>query len=185
MLILVISTVFNKEWKQGEGPSLMQRLKKTHRAAVVVLVIIGLSASIWGVTALLSDDEVDDELLFDRFWITSVPERDTDFTHDLFVSRDYELGLFARFSNYRLEEELFEWERNGDQLRLRFPQEDRRASSSWQISRCDELPNFDLCLDLDENPWGGPRRYYGTSDDGDEEEGTALLNRLRTPRHPR
>ena len=53
---------------------------------------------------------------------------------------------------------------------MHFPQSDKNREVNFRISQCDDLPPFDLCLDLSENPWGGPRRYYGLADPDQEQE---------------
>ncbi len=37
------------------------------------------------------------------------------------------------------------------------------------MTQCTDLHPFDLCLDMKENPWGGPTRYYGMRDESDSD----------------
>ena len=118
----------------------------------------------------------DPGLLVDRVWVDSKPEKYTDFVHAaLFI--DYApMGVFQKASAYRAELELFEYKRSGNKVKLRFPQTDKSRGFSYEISACDDLPPFDLCLRLSKNPWGGPRRYYGLRDPDQE---SSLLGAVR------
>lgn len=114
----------------------------------------------------------DPELIFGRAWMTPAPERETDWMHGFVVLREQRLGAFYRASYWRVEQELFEFDRDDGErvLRLRFPQDDRRATVRYDVRECDDMPPFELCLELDNNPWGGPRRYYAYRDGDDEDE---------------
>ncbi len=42
---------------------------------------------------------------------------------------------------------------------------DRQAKGlRAEVTECDDLPPFDLCLTMNKKPWGGPKKYYSTSD---------------------
>lgn len=111
----------------------------------------------------------DPSLVLDRLWLDSKPERYTDYTHLFFVISAAPFGVFQQSSAYRSVAELTEYKRKGDRLLMHFPQTDKKHEVSFRISQCDELPPFDLCLDLSQNPWGGPRRYYGLADPDQEQ----------------
>ena len=112
----------------------------------------------------------DPSLVLDRLWLDSKPEKYTDYTHIFFVISAAPFGIFQQSSAYRSVAELTEYKRKGDRLFMHFPQSDKNREVTFRISQCDELPPFDLCLDLSENPWGGPRRYYGLADPDQEQE---------------
>lgn len=112
----------------------------------------------------------DPSLVLDRLWLDSKPEKYTDYTHIFFVISAAPFGIFQQSSAYRSVAELTEYKRKGDRLFMHFPQTDKSREVTFRISQCDELPPFDLCLDLSENPWGGPRRYYGLADPDQEQE---------------
>jgi len=141
------------------------------RTWLILLLILVLAAVAWwwfhrgaaterraGVT------REDPRLLLDRVWIDSKPERHTDYVQAMLMLSDAPIGAFQKASAYHAEIELFEHHRDGAQVKLHFPQSDRTGRFSYQVSRCDELPPFDLCLTLSDNPWKGPRRYYGLSE---------------------
>jgi hypothetical protein len=103
----------------------------------------------------------DPSLVLDRLWLDSKPEKYTDYTQYFFILSAAPIGIFQQSSAYK---------RKGDQLLMHFPQTDKNREVSYRIRRCDDLPPFDLCLDLSDNPWGGPRRYYGLADPDQEQE---------------
>jgi hypothetical protein len=103
----------------------------------------------------------DPSLIFGRPWLEAKPSHGRDFVHAMFVAPQAPVGVFQRASAYEARLELFRFERQGSTMRLRFPQTGRAAELSYKITACDELPPFDLCLDVSKNPWDGPRRYYG------------------------
>lgn len=109
-------------------------------------------------------------LLLDRVWIDSEPTSYTDYIHAMIVLSDVPLGVFQKASAYQLSLEIFEFHREGSKVALRFPQTDKNKKFSFKITACNELPPYDLCLDLNKNPWGGPTRYYGVRDAGSEAE---------------
>lgn len=119
-------------------------------------------------------------LLYDRVWVDSLPEKHTDYMHAMLVLRDAPVGVFQKASSYHAILEVFEHQKKGKRLRVFFPQTRTQKGMKFRIHECDELPPFDLCLDLEKNPWGGPKRYYSTSDADDELEaiGSAMRTRL-------
>ena len=158
------------------------RKKARKRRWVIALVAVALlGAFFYGAGALFFGSSDDDpELIFDRTWLTPVPEGDREFLHAMIVIRAYDMGLFYKASRYRVEEELFELDHDARTLKMRFPQTGRRATVRYTVSACDDMPPFELCLDLNRNPWGGPRRYYAFRDDEDAEDhgfGPFLLHR--------
>jgi hypothetical protein len=118
----------------------------------------------------------DPSLLFDRLWIDSKPEKYTDYAQVMITVSAAPFGIFQKASAYRATTELYEYSRKDHKLTVLFPQSGKRRSIKYQIRACNELPPFDLCLDLSENPWGGPRRYYGLADPDQEAE---LLGDIR------
>ena len=110
----------------------------------------------------------DPSLVLDRLWMDSKPEKYTDYTQYFFVISAAPIGVFQQSSAYRTVAELIEYKRKGDRLLMHFPQSDKSREVAYRIRHCDDLPPFDLCLDLSENPWGGPRRYYGLADPDQE-----------------
>ena len=81
------------------------------------------------------------------------------------VLADAPYGVFQRGSSYRINLEVFEFLRDANELQVRFPQTGKKATLRYRTTRCSDHPPFDLCLEIDQNPWQGPRRYYGFRDE--------------------
>jgi hypothetical protein len=159
----------------------MSRTRRSGRFALVALLVIAVAGA-WYVRRHRShrsdarDGKAgaarneDPSLVLDRLWLDSKPEKYTDYTHLFFVISAAPFGVFQQASAYRSVAELAEYKRKGDRLLMHFPQTDKSREITFRISQCDDLPPFDLCLDLSENPWGGPKRYYGLADPDQEQE---------------
>jgi len=124
----------------------------------------------------------DPSLLINRVWFESKPQQPTDYTHAAYLLPQPKIGLFQRASNYDFHFERFDYDRSGASLKVTFPQTGKKAEVSFTVTACSTLPPFDLCLDLSENPWGGPKRYYGMREqDEDESSRQAMQAQLRAP----
>lgn len=132
--------------------------------------------------ALCSCDSPPDEdpaLLTGRLWAEGKPQKKTDYVHGAIFLPRRKIGAFHRSSAYDVHFERVDYKINGKTLALTFPQTGKTAEVSFSIKACDSLPPFDLCLDLGENPWGGPKRYYGKrARKADEGAGSALEAQL-------
>ena len=115
-------------------------------------------------------DRGEPDLLTDRVWIEAMPAAPEQEVHALLVLPDAPLGVFVHGSAYRSRLEVFETREDGDHLDLRFPQDDRKAELIYRAIACDDQPPFDICLDLESNPWGGPRRYRSFRDNASAPE---------------
>jgi hypothetical protein len=111
----------------------------------------------------------DPSLLFNRIWMESKPENPTDYVHGAYFLSRPQLGIFQRYSAYDFHFERFDYKREGAKTTLLFPQTNRAAELTIHITKCSAPAPFDLCLDVGENPWGGPKRYYGMTAQEDEE----------------
>ena len=118
----------------------------------------------------------DPALLLDRVWVDSKPEKYTDYTNAMLVVSGAPIGVFQKASAYQATIELFEYRRHDASLAVHFPQSGKKRQTRYRIRECKDLAPFDLCLDLAENPWGGPRRYYAMKD---QEAERARLGGLR------
>lgn len=116
----------------------------------------------------------DPELLTGRLWSERKPANAKDRVHQLMVLKRPARGLFSRSSAYELHLELFGYEREGNKLRLVFPQSDRKADLTYDIQHCD-VEDFDLCLTLSKNPWPGPKKYYGVEKKSDADESVSAV----------
>jgi hypothetical protein len=137
-------------------------------AVILLLVLIYFGWKWWSGSD--ADDArasrgADPSMLLDRIWIDGIPEGYTDYMNVFVALGEQPIGVFQKASSYRLEAELFQFRREGGKMAVIFPQTSTKKSFSYKISYCDDLPPFDLCLDIDKNPWGGPRRYYGDSEE--------------------
>ncbi|NUO50204.1 MAG: hypothetical protein HOV80_15225 [Polyangiaceae bacterium] len=122
-------------------------------------------------TALSCGSEADAEdpsLIQGRMWVEKVPANATDRVQGIVLVPVVGRGAFSNSSRYELHVEIFEYDRDGTKLKLRFPQSDKKAEVSYSIKKCKE-GQFNLCLDLDKNPWGGPKRYYAKRGGSDGE----------------
>jgi hypothetical protein len=122
----------------------------------------------------------DPALVLDRVWLDSRPTVPTDYAQAAYLVPDPSVGLFQRASAYEMRAELFEYRRDGRTLALTFPQTGKTARVSFTVTACRTLPPFDLCLDLSENPWGGPKRYFGMRSQ-DEDDATLRGMKARLP----
>lgn len=144
-------------------------MKKTRRWLLLPLtaVIAYLGFRALGGTSDTARDEPPG-LFFGRLWMEKVPEKPTDYIQGAYAISTPAMGMFQRASAYDYHLELFRHDQTGNKLELSFPQSDKTAKLTFTIKGCDELPPFDLCLTLSENPWGGPKKYYGFRDSEDE-----------------
>ena len=145
--------------------------KKTRAAAWAALGLLAIGA--WRLAAAPSAPADDDPaLVLDRAWFDSKPEKYTDYVQAFYASRYAQTAVFQKSSAYDYRIELASFRRDARKLALTFPQTGKSAEVTFSIRACSDLPPFDLCLDLSDNPWGGPRRYHAMK--AQEEDGTRL-----------
>lgn len=141
------------------------------RRALIALPALGLLA--YGALRALGPGGTpaaeDPSLVANRVWIDSRPQKYTDYANAMYVVGYAAFGIFEKASAYDLRMERFDYRRDGGTLKVHFPQSGRSAEIKFTIRSCDELPPFNLCLELDQNPWGGPKKYYGLLSEDDEE----------------
>jgi hypothetical protein len=125
------------------------------RAILLAIASLPLLVSCGG-----SAEAEDPGLLAGRVWFEKRPERADEHIQVFFAAKRPARGAFARASSYEGKYELFEYERDKGKVKLVFPQTGRKAGFDFTIVACDVDP-FDLCLELTENPWSGPKKYYG------------------------
>lgn len=118
----------------------------------------------------------DPSLVFDRLWIDSQPSKPTDYVNAVYLVPRPGIGVFQRSSTYDFHFERFDHQRDGQKLHVTFPQSGKASDLTFTVTACKDLPPFDLCLDLSQNPWSGPRRYHGMREQDDDD---AALRRLR------
>lgn len=115
--------------------------------------------------------------LLGRVWFDHYPESSRDQnSYAIFLAGG--LGLTQDGSLWRSRQEIFDFERRGGQLDLELIQDGRRTTVGFTVESCDDRPPFDLCLTLDENPTGGPTRFYSFGDGEDFAEHLPWANDL-------
>jgi len=152
-------------------------MKSTHRTALAVVAVIAGYAvfrSLGGPDA--GSQAEDPSLLVNRVWVDAQPEQLTDYVQASYFASKQSIGVFQKASAYDIHLELFKWKRDDKAIAMTFPQTGKTAKPRFSIERCDDMPPFDLCLTLSENPWGGPKRYHGMREEEDE---SAKLGALR------
>ena len=143
-------------------------MKKSRR--LFLLPLLGLVAYA-GVRALSGDSGAErDEppaALFNRIWLEKMPESPQDYVQGMFALDEQPYGIFQRSSAFDHHFEIYEYAHSSGKLKLTFPQSSKKAELTFTIKGCD-VPPFDLCLTLSDNPWGGPKKYYGFRDEEEE-----------------
>lgn len=106
------------------------------------------------------------EHLVNQFWIERVAADERDQVHH-FVLVDGNrgrAGVTGRASRWRVGADVFVWRLDGNLLRMRFPQDDKRLGLRVRTWRCaGQAPRpFELCLELQRN--GRSARFYSRKD---------------------
>jgi len=133
------------------------------RCLLLMLLALGL-ALLWYYyrDRAAVEQREDPSMIFGRLWVDSSPQKDTDYIHALALLKRLPVGVFQRASSYRMVAERFDYRRKKDRLELAFPQSGKEATLTFRVWACDDLPPFDLCLELSRNPWeSGPKKFYG------------------------
>jgi hypothetical protein len=144
-------------------------MKSTRRAAFAAVIALGACALLWTLGGSDGSHQGEDpSLLVDRVWVDGQPEQLTDYVQASYFADEQPVGVFQKASAYDMRLELFTWKRDDRTISLTFPQSGKAAKLRFSIERCDDLPPFDLCLTLSDNPWGGPKRYHGMREQEDE-----------------
>lgn len=148
---------------------LLVGLWRYHRTAVVLTV----STCVIAIAVILSSGnsvdpgarEAPPRLLLNRLWFDRFPESTRDE-----VSLSFWLaggiGLFEHGSVWRSAHDVFEFERRGRDLSIRFLHDGAEARTAFHVEECTERPPFELCLTL-VSPPRGPERWYafGSTDE--------------------
>jgi len=142
----------------------MWRLYKVQLCGAAVAA--ALLAAFWGLDA---DDAAaprsaaPPRQLLGRVWFDHYPESTRDVNaYAVFLAGG--IGVVEQGSVWRSRYEIFDFERRGEQLDLELIQDGSRRTIGFRVESCDEQPPFDVCLTLDENPTGGPTRFYSFGD---------------------
>ncbi len=108
---------------------------------------------------------IDPRKILGRGWFDSLPQKRTDVIK-LYFFGGGGIGIYEEGSSFRYSVDVFELERNANKISMTFLHDKKTAQVTFTITSCDELPPFDLCLDLPNSP-RGPKRYYGFDDNDD------------------
>lgn len=144
-------------------------MKLNHKLALLLIAGTAGYVALQNLDLLRSSAKDEDPaLLFNRIWMETKPENPTEYVHGAYFLSRPQIGIFQRSSAYDFHFERFDYKRDGAKAALTFPQTKRTAELTFHITKCDAPAPFDLCLDVGENPWGGPKRYYGMTEQEDE-----------------
>lgn len=150
---------------------LLKALWSHHRLATLGLVAALIAATVTISTCLVDTEgvEANDERparqLLNRAWFDRYPQNSReDVAFTVWLAGG--IGIFEEGSVWRTRYEIFEFERSGSNLELRFIQDGEQARTGFTVESCNDQPPFDLCLTID-NPPRGPSRYYSFGDGDD------------------
>lgn len=101
-----------------------------------------------------------------RAWFDRLPEKSRDSFH-LWFWFGGGIGIHESGSRYRFTLDLFDFERKGSTVDMRYFHDGKRVESGFKVEKCDDLPPFDLCLTFDKAPGDGPKKLYGFDYDDD------------------
>lgn len=124
--------------------------------------------------ALLAGGRADDDASADkdgrailgRIWFDKLPESSRDSVH-VWLWLGGGIGLHEVGSRVRFSLDLFDFERAGSKVDMKYFQDGKRVQTGFKIEKCDEQPPFDLCLTFDQAPGSGPKKLYGFDYDDD------------------
>jgi hypothetical protein len=128
-----------------------------------LLVLALISTAAYGAWNLRSDHKAPEAaseagLVLDRIWIDHMPRNDKDMFHAFVAITEQPFGVFQETSQWKGNFELFNYEANGDELRIVYPQNNDRDKVKASATRCTEK-GMDFCLELKGNT-RGVKRYY-------------------------
>lgn len=135
----------------------------TMKIAFVLFVALA-SLGVLRVTLDNADEDADaaasdPKQILGRLWFDHLPKnRSDDVTIAIWFGGG--LGLFDKGSTWRSTVEVFEFERRKDVLDMTFLHDKKNATTSFKISKCDDLPPFDVCLTLSDPP-RSPKVLHG------------------------
>lgn len=130
---------------------------------LVLLVVLGGAAA--GAWSLVGDDAPSGaeaaeshRLVMDRLWLDHVPTSERDTVNVFAMLSEHSVGIFDSSSAWRGQYELFRFEANGGEVRLHYPQTDKRETVRAKAERCSE-GGMDYCLKLT-GASNGVKKYY-------------------------
>ena len=120
------------------------------RTARALLVVLGLGLSAWWLLHRREDRSV--KRLVNQVWIERMPRHQRDMIWGGVLNEDGKdrVGVISHGSQWRVHADVLLWRLDGDLLRTRFPQDDRRYDLKARTWECEgRAPEpFQLCLEL-------------------------------------
>jgi hypothetical protein len=104
--------------------------------------------------------------ILSRPWFDRLPENNRENFH-LWFWFGGGVGIHESGSRFRFSLDIFEFERKGSAVDMKYFADGKKIETGFKIERCDELPPFDLCLTFDKAPGDGPKKLYGFDYDDD------------------
>lgn len=105
---------------------------------------------------------LDSKLALDRIWIDHIPRNDRD-VFQLFVAiTEQPFGIFQATSQWKGQYELFQYEPNGDELKIHYGQTGEKEKVKAVATKCNEK-GMDYCLEL-KGSSRGVKKYYSMED---------------------
>jgi hypothetical protein len=113
-----------------------------------------------------ADVQADPRILLGRVWFDKLPSsRSDEVVVGIWLGGG--IGLYDTGSTWRSTIDIFDFERRGSKLDMTFLHDKKKKTVSFEVTKRDDKPPFDLCLTFDDPP-RGPKRLYGFGDGGDE-----------------
>lgn len=154
-------------WKKLPGA-----LFRRHPVATMLTAAAALSALLavtgWGLRDDAPPEATAGRAILNRIWFERYP---TSAREELasWIWLAGGVGIYENGSLYRTHLDIFEFERHGERVEMRFLHDGEEARTPFTIEACDDAPPFDLCLTLERSP-RGPARYYSFGDLDEMEE---------------
>jgi hypothetical protein len=156
---------------------LARAIWRQYRVAVV-LIALATCALTFALFSVGGSEEpaprAEGRQILNRIWFDRYPESVRD-DLSVWIFLGGGIGVYQTGSAFRAGFDVFDFERRGQTLDMRFLHDSARAELEFTIEKCDELPPFDLCLSLPNAP-RGQSRYY-SFDFGEEMESSIPWSR--------
>src|SRR5262245_3447279 len=109
----------------------------------------------------------DPRSVLSRVWFDHFPTGRADETQ-IWIFLSGGIALHEKGSTYKASFEIFEFERQGSKLVIKSLHDKKEITTKFEVTACDDKPEFDLCLALDDPP-RGPKKMYSWGDDDERD----------------
>lgn len=127
-------------------------MAKRGKSWVNLLLLAGAVLGVWQLGKVFFGGESGSKRLLNQLWLERMPrdERDMVYATVLIEHEKHRVGVVARGSRWRGYQDAFVWRLEGDRLRARFPQDDKRYQVTVKTWECEgQVPRpFQLCLEV-------------------------------------